>query len=364
MKNILKDIKQNELKKVYLLYGEENYLKRTYVKKLMNAVSPDENSMNVTIIKGEDFDVPEFIGICDTMPFFADKRIVVVNRCGRFKSAKKEEEEKAVSQEDISVASKEEISVTSNEKGKKALKDTSKDASKDELAEYIKNIPDTTVVVFTEDDVDKRNKLFKAVSEYGYASEMNRLTDSDLKTWIAREFSYYNKKITEKTAVFIMTYVGTDMDVLKNEIQKVCFYVYDKESVDENDINKICTKQLSAVIFDLMDCLAVKNTAGALKIYYELMDKKESVQQVWAMLLKHFVQMYVVKEMKMLNKSNADMAAALTAHPYTITKLVREVDNFKKSEIRRKLEYGVELDEDLKNGRISDKNIVELFIAG
>ncbi len=352
MKNILKDIKQNELKKVYLLYGKENYLKRTYMKKLMNAVSPDENSMNVTIIKGEDFDVPEFMGICDTMPFFADKRIVVVTGCGRFKSAKKEEEESA--------SSKEEISVTTNEKGKNSLKNT----TKDELTEYIKNIPDTTVVVFIEDDVDKRNRLFKAVSEYGYASEINTPTESELKIWIAREFSYYNKKITEKTAGFIMTYVGMDMDVLKNEIQKVCFYAYDKESVGENDINKICTKQLSVVIFDMMDCLACKNTSGALKIYYELMEKKESVQQVWAMLLKHFVQMYVVKEMKMSNRSNADMATVLGAHPYTITKLVREVDNFKKSEIRKKLEYGVELDEDLKNGRISDKNIVELFIAG
>ena len=64
--------------------------------------------------------------MCETLPFFAQKRLVIMENTGFLKS------------------------------------------SNDELADYIKHIPDYLVVVMVEKDVDKRNKVYKAVDSVGY----------------------------------------------------------------------------------------------------------------------------------------------------------------------------------------------------
>lgn len=58
-------------------------------------------------------------------------------------------------------------------------------SSNDELADYIRNIPDYLIIIFVETEVDKRNKVYKAVNDIGYISEMKQQTPAVLEKWIA-----------------------------------------------------------------------------------------------------------------------------------------------------------------------------------
>ena len=57
--------------------------------------------------------------------------------------------------------------------------------NQNELSELLKNIPDTTVIVFTENEIDKRSKMFKLVRDEGTVSEMNGLDEKNLKLFVA-----------------------------------------------------------------------------------------------------------------------------------------------------------------------------------
>ncbi len=342
MKNIKNDIKTGEYKKVYLLYGTEDYLKRLYCEKLKQAIIPEEDSMNLTVIQGESFDVNEFIGICDTMPFFADRRLVIVNRSGKFKGSKK------------SGTGKEEQEET-EEKGKGGPKDA--------FTEYLKQIPETTVVVFVEDDVDKRGRSFKTVKDTGYACEMNNMDERNLILWIQTELKAVGKSISPETASYLIGWCGEDMGTLKIEMDKLGFYALERASIEKNDIEAICTKQLKAVIFDLTDAMAVGNIKGAMKVYDDLNALKQPIQMTWRMLVRHFEQLLVVRELRGQGKSADDIAGSCGIHPYVVKKMSEQGRNFKLSGLRRKLEYGVQLEQDFKSGRIDEKNMVELFIT-
>ena len=117
VKNLQEDIKTGKFKNAYLLFGEEAYLKIQYKEKLIHALNPDDDTMNFTKYEGKGIEVREMIDLCETMPFFADKRLVIMENTGFLKS------------------------------------------SNDELADYIKHIPDYLVIVMVEKDVDKRNKV-------------------------------------------------------------------------------------------------------------------------------------------------------------------------------------------------------------
>ena len=132
MKNIQEDIKSVNFKSAYLLCGEEAYLKVQYKNKLLKALNPDDDTMNFNHYEGRNIDVKELIDLCETMPFFADRRVVLLEDTGFFKN------------------------------------------KCDELADYMKELPDYLCLVFVEDEVDKRSKMYKAVKSCGRIGEFAR----------------------------------------------------------------------------------------------------------------------------------------------------------------------------------------------
>lgn len=125
MKNIQEDIKTGNFKQAYLLYGEEAYLKQQYKHKLVQALNPEDDTMNFNHYEGRNIDVKELIDLCETMPFFADRRVVLLEDTGFFKN------------------------------------------KCDELADYMKELPDYLCLIFVENEVDKRNRMYKAVKAAG-----------------------------------------------------------------------------------------------------------------------------------------------------------------------------------------------------
>ena len=125
MKNILEDIKQNNFQQIYLLFGDEVYLKHQYRDKLLKALKIEEDTMNFAKYEGKGISENEIIDLAETVPFFADHRVILLEDSGFFKNAT------------------------------------------DKLPDYVKELPDYLVMIFVESEVDKRNRLFKAVSKAG-----------------------------------------------------------------------------------------------------------------------------------------------------------------------------------------------------
>ena len=179
MKSLNEDLKTGQFNKVYLLFGEEAYLKKQYKDKLRNAmVSPDDN-MNYAYYEGKGINVNEVIDLAETLPFFAERRLIVMEDTGFFNSASSE------------------------------------------LADYIKEMPDTTSIIFIETEVDKRGKLYKAVQSKGRAVELGRQDESTLIRWVASNVKQEKKMISENTVRFFLAKVGTDMENMQNELEKL-----------------------------------------------------------------------------------------------------------------------------------------------
>ena len=162
MRKINEDIKTGEYKKIYLLYGSEDYLKKQYKQKLKSAIC-GEDTMNYSYFEGKDCDATEIKGISETLPFFADKRLVLVENSGFFKSAN------------------------------------------DTINEYVNNVPETTCIVFVESEVDKRSKLFKTIKDIGYVCEMGEQNQAALEQWIVGILGQNGMKITKNTVEKFLT---------------------------------------------------------------------------------------------------------------------------------------------------------------
>lgn len=142
MKRIAQDIKNGQFNNIYLLYGEEAYLRRQYRDNLRKALVAEDDTLNCTSYSGKDINVNEIVDIAGTMPFFAERRVIIIENSGWLKSGE------------------------------------------DRMVDLIKNLPDTTYIVFVESEVDKRSKLYKAVTAKGYAALCEMQDETMLKKWI------------------------------------------------------------------------------------------------------------------------------------------------------------------------------------
>jgi DNA polymerase-3 subunit delta len=320
MKNIKEHLKLNQFKPVYLLYGTENYLKKLYKDKLKEGILGNSDEMNYSYFEGKSIDISKVISIADTMPFFSERRLIIIENSGLFKS-------------------------------------------QNNLSDYIQSIPATTHIVFVEDEIDKRNRLFKAVKNEGTISEMNTMDEANLKLWVASLLNKDNKKVTSETILYLLNKAGTDMDNLLNEVEKLICYAWNREVITMEDVDLVCTTQITGKIFLMIDAIGNKQQAKALDLYYDLLALKEKPMSILFLIARQFNILAQVKDLSSLGYNNAVISEKTGLMAFTISKYMNQARNFTKDTLKDALESCVDIEEAIKTGRLIDKIGVELLIV-
>ena len=170
MKSLNEDLKTGQFKQIYLLYGEEAYLKKLYKNRFVKAMVPEGDTMNYRYFEGKNTNPKEIIDLAETLPFFAERRLIVLENTGFLKNATPE------------------------------------------LAEYLKNMPETTYMIFVESELDKRGKLYKAIKEKGHIVELKRQDEKTLARWVLgmlkREEKQNSWKADEKDSLALYQMEG------------------------------------------------------------------------------------------------------------------------------------------------------------
>jgi DNA polymerase-3 subunit delta len=319
MQRIANDIKQGTFKQVYLLYGKENYLKRQYTGRLKDALCGSDE-MNTHFYEGKDISVGEIIDLAETLPFLAERRVIFISGSGLFKSG-----------------------------GEK-------------MAEYLSSPNETTYFVFTEDEVDKRSKLFKAVQKNGYAAEFTVQDEATLKRWILGILKREDRKISENTLLLFLSKTGTDMENIYMELEKLVCYTIGRDVITPEDVETICTTRVSNHIFDMINAIADKQTDRALSLYYDLLALDEEAMRILSLIARQFNTLLQVKEMRAKGFDNNAIGSAVSLHPFIAGKYVAQASKFKTSELKKAVELCVEADEAVKSGKMNKIMSVELLI--
>lgn len=319
MQRLNEDIKNGQLKKLYLLYGEEAYLRKQYKDRLKAAIVGDD-TMNYHYYEGKNLSVGEIIDLAETLPFFAEKRLIVIENSGLLKSGG------------------------------------------EQLAEYLTNQAETSYFVLVETEVDKRSKLYKTVQSKGSAVEFAEQDETTLKRWIMGMVKKEEKNISPGALHHLLEKTGTDMENIRKELEKLFCYCMEKESIEVADIDEICVKRLSNHVFDMVSAIADKKQKQALELYYELLALKEPPMRILFLIARQFNLLMQVKELQKKGFPNKTIGEKVGLPGFIAGKYVTQASRFRKEDLRKAVEACVEAEEAIKTGRMNDNMSVELLI--
>ena len=321
MKNLQEDIKTGNFRRVYLLCGDEAYLKIQYKDKLIKALNPDDDTMNFSKYEGKGIEVREMIDLCETMPFFADYRVILVENSGFFKN------------------------------------------KCDELADYIKTLPDYVRMVFVEEEVDKRSRMYKAVKAEGRIVEFAKQDEKTLMRWAAGILGREGRKITTRDMEFLLTKTGTDMGNIRNELEKLITFTMGRDVVTAEDIEEICTTRTENKIFEMVRAVTEKNQRKALDLYNDLLTLREPPMRILFLLSKQFCQMTLAKKMSGEGAAQSEIASRLGVPSFAVRNLLTCARAYSTEELEQAEVDFVDSEEAVKTGRLQDVLSVELLIV-
>lgn len=321
MKQLAQDIKSGNFKPVYLIYGEEAFLKKSYKNRMKEAMVGDD-TMNFHYFEGKGIDLKEIISLADTMPFFGDRRLILMEDSGLFKGSTAES-----------------------------------------LVEYLPQMPDTTCILFVESEVDKRNRLYKKVKDIGYAAEMTRQDVKQLASWAGGILAKEGKKITGRTMELFLSKTGDDMENIRMELEKLVSYTMGRDVITDQDVEEICTIRVTNKIFEMVAAIVNRKTRTAMDLYEDLLTLKEPPMRILFLIARQFNQILQVKELMAQGMDRGSIASKLKLQPFVVGKVMPQARTFSREQILSYVSQCVEAEEAVKTGRLNERLAVELLIT-
>ena len=322
MANILKLIEKNGLKNFYLLYGSEVYLKNYYISQIQKKIIPNDFlDMNLNVFND---DAKKIIDAAMALPFMNNYRLIIIKDSDFFYSGKKD---------DV-----------------------------DLILKYINDFPETSIIIFCESKIDKRNRLYKKICELGECLEIKKPSDKELTNWIIKICQAQNKLISQDNASLILKNINGDMIFIKNELDKIISYKKNSDIITREDIDLLCVKSMDAKIFELVADIANKNLEAALINYNNLLFLKEQPLVILSMIARQFILVFQTKIFSQEQKKLDAIANLLGVKNFVVIECLKQAKNFSCEQLINLIKACLDIDYKIKTGKLIDKLAIESLI--
>jgi len=301
------------MKNIFLLFGEDTYSSNQKLGYWRTGFTKKySEDADLQILDGANLNLTEFVTNLSAMPFFAEKRMIIVKN------------------------------IFANQKADELTK----------VSEQIDKVPEETILVFFEEGtVDKRTKLYKNLTKKADIEEFKLMNPQQTTKWILDHAKKKNLQIDFATANYLSNYSSSSLWKLSSELEKLSLYA-NGEQVTQTMINEVTTPSLSASVFLLTDQISQKVPKKALKTLETIADSGEDLTKVFYMIARQFRLLIQIKDMLENNESQPFIVKKLKQHPFVVQKTSQQCKNFNFSELKRSHRALLKIDEDFKTGRI------------
>ncbi|HLZ61215.1 MAG TPA: DNA polymerase III subunit delta [Ktedonosporobacter sp.] len=347
----------------YLLHGEDEFTSREQLKKLRQQ---GDFQFNQDRFNGAEVDLKTILLAADTLPFLTDQRLVVVE--GLPKKKRGAGQDKAASAEPAA-STTESVGTTKGgkaRKGKKSAKSNvlTRAGFEKELAEYVALMPESTVLILLLDEaLEASNPLVKAAEQHGKVIQCALPKGAALESWINKRAKSINVKITGEATKLLADFMGNNLRLLANELDKLATYVGKDATISAEDVRQLSAQVQEARIFDLTDALAQRNRKQALNILHDLLSDGEPPLKLISTITTQVRTLLLVKELAQKGMRSAQVVSTLGIAPFVAEKSLRQVGNFTPAQLESTYRQLLETDAALKRSRLTPEMALDLLVV-
>jgi DNA polymerase-3 subunit delta len=324
----------------YLLHGEDDYSRSSELAGMKAKLGdPSMVDLNTIVLDGQTAALDELMEACDTVPFLAERRLVIVKDLAtRF-------ERKSAPASEASEAEKTFLQ---------------------RLRDYLGRLPATARLVFLESrSISKTNPIRKLVrdSEHGHERKFAPPRGAALNRWIADRVRERGGQIEPAAIRLLSAFVGNDTRLLDNEIDKLLTYVNGERPISEEDVRLLVSYVQEADVFEMVDALGRRDSRTAMGILRRLLDNGQAPLYLLHMITRQFRILLRVKQLQARGTSTTDIKGLLGLHPYVVEKMVKQSPNFSIPQLEDIYHRLLEIDVAIKTGEMEPPIALGIFVT-
>jgi DNA polymerase-3 subunit delta len=250
----------------------------------------------------------------------------------------------------------------------KAEPPASRRAFLEELADYLPELPETTRLVFVEEEALKAShpilKLAQEQHKTGKAhiKEYKQPKEGQLFNWIQEQARDRGGDISWDASMKMVQLAGDNRRQLELEIDKLLLYAGDRQ-VTEADVESLTSRTREADVFELVDCVGRQQADEALRQLHQLLDENEPPLRLLAMLARQIRILIQVSELRAQRMSQSEIAKQLKLHPYVVKKGAGQALNFTMDQLERAHSLVVDTDWRIKTGDMEDVLALDMLVV-
>jgi DNA polymerase-3 subunit delta len=323
----------------YLFHGKDEFSRSETLAGLKEKMGdPGLAELNTTVFDGSKVTLGELEHACGSVPFMADRRLVIV----------------------------EGLLTHLESKGKEGAPAAWQKEYLERLIQYLQRLPETTRLVLVEDrPVSKNNPVLRlALAEKrGHVREFKTPQGKELSRWIEGRVRKKGGQINPAAVETLAAFVGGDLRLLDQEIEKLIAYADRPRPITEDDVRLLVSYVREANVFDMVDALGQRDGQQAAKLLHQLLDEGEHPLALLGMIVRQFRIMIQVKELNGQGLSQQEIAARLKLHRFVVKKAVRQAMNFSMEQLEAIYRKLLETDVAIKTGQMDDVLALDMLVV-
>lgn len=234
-----------------------------------------------------------------------------------------------------------------------------------QLLDYLPNLPETTRLLFLESQPLKANNPLVKLAESektGYVKQFVKPEGASLERWIRQQVEGGNGRISPQAIHMLATNIGSEMDILSREIEKLLLYC-NGEEIQSEQVKRLSPYAAEASIFDLVDALGNRNSKKASQLLQEKFLEGADPFYLFSMFSRQFRLLIQVKELADEGKRPQTISQELKMHNFVVGKLYQQCQGFSLAQLEQIYRHLLDIDVEVKTGRNDMTTALNLLVA-
>jgi DNA polymerase-3 subunit delta len=269
----------------------------------------DLAAFNDDLLYADETDADEILALCNTLPAFAERRLVIIRDIGALRAGETER-----------------------------------------LLPYLTGPVETTCLVLSGEKVDGRVKFFQAAKTIATVVDCSALDARAMAQWIGDQAASLGLRLDEPARQALHEASGGDLATIRLELEKLAAYVLPDTKVTLADVEAVQGADTGGTVWDFLEALGRKDRITALKTLGKVLDAGEPPLRLLGLVTSHWRQVWKTREQLARRVPEVGLARILGLPPFRIRGLVQHARNFSEQELTRSFDAFREVDSLLKGG--------------
>ncbi|OMF22420.1 DNA polymerase III subunit delta [Paenibacillus sp. FSL H8-0548] len=332
-KEAIKEIKGGRFRPIYVLYGKDRYRVQQFINVLTESMfTVDERELGIVKFDTAETSIEEAVLEAETLPFFVQRKLILIRDATLFCAGGKE--------------------------GGKL------EHRPEKLIQYMENPSESSIIVVSvnAEKLDERRKLVKTLKDRNSLIAFPELDAAQLKQWMIKRAAEQNRTMTADAAELLLSRAGAGMQQLSQEVDKLCLHAGKGGTIDIETASLLTAATVEEDVFALVDAIAELRIDKAIRLYRELLVRREEPIKIAALIARQLRIMLQIKELEQHQYSPQQMAGQLGLHPYAVKLASEKSRKFQVAKLGKLLASLADLDYQMKTGAIDKTLGLELYL--